>query len=113
MHPYISDYIESQPQHKETLLTLRSLILSSGLKETFKCLVPYYTFQGKNVLSIQYQKKFCVINFHLGEQFKNKQGLVFKKHQSLYYFEKSDDILAQKDDILGFIIESIQLIRKL
>lgn len=53
---------------------LRSLIMTSGLDESFKWSQPCYTFQGKNVLILSAMKDYAFISFFKGALLSNEEG---------------------------------------
>jgi uncharacterized protein YdeI (YjbR/CyaY-like superfamily) len=55
---------------------LRSILLTSELKEEFKWSVPCYTYNGKNVLIMAAFKDNCVLSFFKGSLIKDKHNLL-------------------------------------
>ncbi|WPV63936.1 YdeI/OmpD-associated family protein [Chitinophaga sp. LS1] len=53
-------------QWKDELLTLRKILLKTGLEETFKWGKPTYTSNGKNIVGISDFKSYCGLWFFQG-----------------------------------------------
>ncbi|PWJ40049.1 YdeI/OmpD-associated family protein [Sediminitomix flava] len=66
------EYFLNDPNHQETLLVLRKLILASGLEETFKWSNPTYTWEGKNVMAIRGFKDHVGVWFFNGALMEDK-----------------------------------------
>jgi len=65
-HKTVEAYIASQKQWNRELVTLREILLSTGLKEEIKWGAPIYTYEGKNVVGIAGFKSYFGIWFHQG-----------------------------------------------
>ena len=65
-HKTVDDFINSQNQWKEELITLRNIINSTELLETVKWGMPVYTINGKNVVGIGSFKAYFGIWFYQG-----------------------------------------------
>ena len=69
----VENYISGNDQWREALIKLRTIILSTNLKETVKWGVPVYTFDGKNIVGIAAFKSYVGLWFYQGTFLKDKK----------------------------------------
>lgn len=62
----VAHFFKNTPHFKEELNTLREIILSTGLKETFKWGFPVYTYDSKNIAGIGAFKNYFGFWFFQG-----------------------------------------------
>ncbi|MHA7059058.1 YdeI/OmpD-associated family protein [Aquimarina sp. M1] len=62
----VEEFISKKPEWKEVLEFLRSIMLSTEMKETIKWGTPTYTIDGKNVIGLGAFKSYVGIWFHQG-----------------------------------------------
>jgi uncharacterized protein YdeI (YjbR/CyaY-like superfamily) len=72
----VEAYIAGKTGWQELLTRLRSILLSTGLKEEVKWGGPVYTSGGKNVLGIGAFKSYAGLWFFQGALLKDEQGLL-------------------------------------
>jgi uncharacterized protein YdeI (YjbR/CyaY-like superfamily) len=72
----VEAYIAGKTGWQELLTRLRSILLSTGLKEEVKWGGPVYTSGGKNVLGIGAFKSYAGLWFFHGALLKDEQGLL-------------------------------------
>lgn len=102
---------------QEELITLRSIVNSTELKEELKWSQPCYTINGKNVIIIASFREYCCINFLKGVLIKDDLKLLSKpgenSHTSrMLKFKKTDDskkLLQQSEIILDYINQAIEI----
>lgn len=78
MNPKVSEYINSLQRWQEEAKALRSIMLSTGLKEELKWKHPCYTSEGKNIAIIQDFKDYCTVLFLKGSLLDDPQHLLVK-----------------------------------
>ncbi|MDA8930558.1 DUF1801 domain-containing protein [Bacteroidia bacterium] len=66
MSKSLDEFWEVNAHHKAQLNTLRTIIMSCGLTETFKWAFPTYTLGGKNVVALGSFKVHYAIWFFQG-----------------------------------------------
>jgi uncharacterized protein YdeI (YjbR/CyaY-like superfamily) len=99
---------------RKELTFLRKIISELGLEETVKWGVPCYMYQGKNLFMLSAFKHYCGIMFFQGALLKDENKLLARPSEQtqatrqLRYTE-SKDIIAQKETIKSYILESIEI----
>jgi uncharacterized protein YdeI (YjbR/CyaY-like superfamily) len=68
-------------QWKEELLTLRRILLKTGLEETFKWGKPTYTANGKNIVGISDFKSYCGLWFFQGALLADKAKVLINAQE--------------------------------
>lgn len=68
-------------QWKEELLTLRRILLKTGLEETFKWGKPTYTANGKNIVGISDFKSYCGLWFFQGALLEDKAKVLINAQE--------------------------------
>ncbi len=72
----VDEYIVKSPQWAEELMLLRSILLTTELKEEVKWGGPIYTLNGKNVVGIGAFKAYVGLWFHQGVFLKDEAGVL-------------------------------------
>lgn len=76
-HKSVKHYIHNKKQWTSELVTLREILLSTGMKEEVKWGVPVYSYEGKNVAGITAFKSYVGLWFYQGALLKGaKKKLV-------------------------------------
>lgn len=76
-HKSVKHYIHNKKQWTNELVTLREILLSTGMKEEVKWGVPVYSYEGKNVAGITAFKSYVGLWFYQGALLKDaKKKLV-------------------------------------
>lgn len=76
-HKSVKHYIHNKKQWTNELVTLREILLSTGMKEEVKWGVPVYSYEGKNVAGIAAFKSYVGLWFYQGALLKGaKKKLV-------------------------------------
>lgn len=76
-HKSVKHYIHNKKQWTSELVTLREILLSTGMKEEVKWGVPVYSYEGKNVAGIAAFKSYVGLWFYQGALLKDaKKKLV-------------------------------------
>ncbi|MBZ0245011.1 MAG: DUF1801 domain-containing protein [Cyclobacteriaceae bacterium] len=76
-HKSVKHYIHNKKQWTNELVTLREILLSTGMKEEVKWGVPVYSYEGKNVAGIAAFKSYVGLWFYQGALLKDaKKKLV-------------------------------------
>jgi uncharacterized protein YdeI (YjbR/CyaY-like superfamily) len=76
-HKSVEPYIHNKKQWTSELVTLREILLSTGMKEEVKWGVPVYSYEGKNVAGIAAFKSYVGLWFYQGALLKDaKKKLV-------------------------------------
>ncbi|RFM31200.1 YdeI/OmpD-associated family protein [Chitinophaga silvisoli] len=68
-------------QWKEELLTLRRILLKTGLEETFKWGKPTYTANGKNIVGVSDFKSYCGLWFFQGALLEDKAKVLINAQE--------------------------------
>ncbi|WPQ66327.1 DUF1801 domain-containing protein [Chitinophaga sancti] len=68
-------------QWKDELLTLRRILLKTGLEETFKWGKPTYTSNGKNIVGISDFKSYCGLWFFQGALLADKANVLINAQE--------------------------------
>ncbi|SFW74086.1 YdeI/OmpD-associated family protein [Chitinophaga sancti] len=68
-------------QWKDELLTLRTILLKTGLEETFKWGKPTYTSNGKNIVGISDFKSYCGLWFFQGALLEDKAKVLINAQE--------------------------------
>jgi len=66
MNPKVDWFLDNDTKWQKEYRKLRTIVLECGLVEDLKWGVPYYTFQGKNVVLIHGFKEYCALLFQKG-----------------------------------------------
>jgi uncharacterized protein YdeI (YjbR/CyaY-like superfamily) len=69
----VDEYLSRQDIWKSSLLVIREILLSTGLKETIKWSFPVYTSNGKNIVGIGSFKSYVGLWFFQGALLKDEQ----------------------------------------
>ena len=94
-------WFESAESWRTELLTLRDIVLSTGLEESLKWGVPCYTLDGKNVVAIAAFKSYFGLWFFQGAFLEDKRGVLVNaqegrtKGQRQWRFDGSEPIPAR------------------
>ena len=102
---------------RELLLSIRRLVLKSGLTEERKWGVPCYTWEGKNVVIIGALKEYCSISFFKGALLADDSGLLQKPGDNsnagrVIRLTHLSQLSANESQILSLIRQSIEIERK-
>ncbi len=108
----VEEFISKKDNWKEALQTLRSIMLSTEMKETIKWGIPVYTVNGKNVIGIGAFKSYIGIWFYQGVFLKDHQKKLINAQEGKtkglrqWRFIFADEI--DKDLVLQYVQEAIQ-----
>ncbi|MFN5479924.1 MAG: YdeI/OmpD-associated family protein [Chitinophagaceae bacterium] len=95
------------------LKLLRTLVLSAGLSEEIKWGMPVYTYNGKNIVTINALKASANIGFFKGVLLKDEHKLLQQQgniqSSRIIRFTEIKQIVEVKDKLLAYINEAIQL----
>ena len=95
------------------LKLLRTLVLSTGLSEEIKWGIPVYTYNGKNIVTINALKASANIGFFKGVLLKDEHKLLQQQgniqSSRIIRFTEIKQIVEVKDKLLAYINEAIQL----
>lgn len=95
------------------LKLLRTLVLSTGLSEEIKWGIPVYTYNGKNIVTINALKASANIGFFKGVLLKDEDKLLQQQgniqSSRIIRFTEIKQIVEVKDKLLAYINEAIQL----
>ncbi|MBQ4805756.1 YdeI/OmpD-associated family protein [Aquimarina sp. MMG015] len=105
-------FIKSKLHWKKSLELLRSIMISTEMKETIKWGTPTYTIDGKNVIGLTAFKSYVGIWFHQGVFLKDDQGKLINaqegKTKGLRQWRFSSYEEIEKDLVLQYVLEAIQ-----
>ncbi|WP_027391757.1 YdeI/OmpD-associated family protein [Aquimarina latercula] len=105
-------FINSKLHWKKSLELLRSIMISTEMKETIKWGTPTYTIDGKNVIGLTAFKSYVGIWFHQGVFLKDDQGKLINaqegKTKGLRQWRFSSYEEIEKDLVLQYVLEAIQ-----
>lgn len=98
----------------EELHYLRSILLTTELKEEVKWSVPCYTYQGKNVIILSAFKDNCVLSFFKGALIKDKYKLLesageHSQSVRLIRFKSLEEVTKNEAKIITYIKEAIEI----
>ncbi|WP_281990240.1 YdeI/OmpD-associated family protein [Aquimarina aggregata] len=108
----VEEYIERKTEWKDALELLRSIMLSTEMKETIKWGSPVYTVNGKNVVGLAAFKSYVGIWFYQGVFLSDKEKLLINAQEGKtkglrqWRFIAKDEIHG--DVILKYVKEAIQ-----
>ena len=92
---------------------LRQIVLETGLKEEIKWGVPVYTFNGKNVVTVNALKESANIGFFKGVLLKDKSKILQQQgnlqSDRLVKFKNVTEIENIKDTLHQYILEAIAI----
>jgi len=106
------EYIERKTEWKDALELLRSIMLSTEMKETIKWGSPVYTVNGKNVVGLAAFKSYVGIWFYQGVFLSDKEKLLINAQEGKtkglrqWRFIAKDEI--HRDVVLKYVKEAIQ-----
>lgn len=95
------------------LKLLRQIVLSTGLKEEIKWGVPVYTYNAKNIVTINALKESANIGFFKGvllidrHQILQQQGNV--QSTRIIRFKHPEDVKAIEELLISYILEAIDI----
>ncbi len=108
----VEEYIERKTEWKDALELLRSIMLSTEMKETIKWGSPVYTVNGKNVVGLAAFKSYVGIWFYQGVFLSDKEKLLINAQEGKtkglrqWRFIAKDEI--HRDVVLKYVKEAIQ-----
>lgn len=96
------------------LRTIRQLLSSTELVETYKWKQACYTFGGKNVLIIGALKNHCTMGFFKGALLQDQDGLLEppgpnSEHVRVIRLSNEKQLTSQHDTILALVQQAIEL----
>lgn len=98
---------------QEELQTLRQFALESGLQEEIKWGVPVYTWNGKNVISVNALKESANVSFFKGALLRDESGLLQQQGSiqsgRIIKFTSVEEIVLRHPILRGYIQEAIQI----
>lgn len=98
---------------REELEFLRQIVLETGLIEEIKWGVPVYTYNGKNVVTVNALKESANIGFFKGVLLTDKHKILQQQgnlqSDRLVKFRNVTDIEKLKDVLKEYIIEAIEI----
>ena len=77
----VDDYIAGAGEWQESLILLRQIFQSTGLKETVKWGMPVYTLKDKNVAGFSSFKSWTGIWFYQGAFLKDPAGVLINAQE--------------------------------
>lgn len=97
----------------EELEMLRQIVLESGLKEEIKWGVPVYTYEGKNVVTVNALKESANIGFFKGVLLSDKHGILQQQgniqSDRIIRFTNLSDIVSLRSILSSYILEAVLL----
>lgn len=108
----VEEFISKNKEWKEALEILRSIMLTTEMKETIKWGVPVYTINDKNVIGIGAFKSYVGIWFYQGVFLEDKAKKLLNAQEGKtkglrqWRFNSTDDI--DKKLILQYVTEAIR-----
>ncbi|AXT59385.1 hypothetical protein D1816_03140 [Aquimarina sp. AD10] len=108
----VEEYIERKTEWKDALELLRSIMLSTEMKETIKWGSHVYTVNGKNVVGLAAFKSYVGIWFYQGVFLSDKEKLLINAQEGKtkglrqWRFIAKDEI--HRDVVLKYVKEAIQ-----
>lgn len=98
---------------RETLETLRSIVLDCGLTETVKWGVPCYMFQQSNLILLGAFNDYCALSFFKGALLKDPERILSKPGEHtqsarLIRFKNVQEIIALENTLKAYIFEAIE-----
>lgn len=108
----VEEFISKKEEWKEALEILRSIILTTEMKETIKWGVPVYTVNDKNVIGLGAFKAYVGIWFYQGVFLEDKAKKLLNAQEGKtkglrqWRFNTVEDI--DKDLVLHYVKEAIQ-----
>ncbi|WP_025665504.1 YdeI/OmpD-associated family protein [Aquimarina megaterium] len=108
----VEEFISKNEEWKEALEILRSIMLTTEMKETIKWGVPVYTVNDKNVIGIGAFKSYVGIWFYQGVFLEDKAKKLLNAQEGKtkglrqWRFNSTDDI--DKKLILQYVTEAIR-----
>ena len=107
----IEAYFETEHPFKDAILTLRSIVNRTALKETFKWSAPVYTLDGKNVAGLGRFKRHFGVWFFNGSLINDKYGRLHNaqegKTKALRQLRYTDASEIKEDELLYYLNEAI------
>lgn len=101
---------------QEHLEMLRQIVLECKLKEEIKWGVPVYTYEGKNVITVNALKHSANIGFFKGALLKDSQKILEQqgniKSARIIRFTQTSEIEKKEEILKTYILESIELEKK-
>ncbi len=110
----VDAFIHDSQDWATELESLRRILLTCGLDETFKWRIPCYTFQGSNLVNLNRQKACCVLGFFQGALLNDPEGILQKPGKNsravrVIRFKSCDEILPLESTLRAYVKESIEL----
>lgn len=108
----VEEFISKKEEWKDALEILRSIMLTTEMKETIKWGIPVYTINGKNVIGIGAFKSYVGIWFYQGVFLEDKAKKLLNAQEGKtkglrqWRFNTTDDI--DKNLMLQYIKEAIK-----
>lgn len=108
----VEAYIRKSGKWKEALLTLRGIILSTGMEETVKWGAPVYTVADKNVAGLRAFKSYVGVWFFQGALLKDKSKKLMSAQEGTqalrqWRFTSLEEIEKEKKTLKDYLLEAI------
>ncbi|WP_378173277.1 DUF1801 domain-containing protein [Aquimarina sp. SS2-1] len=108
----VEEFISKKSEWKESLELLRSIMLSTEMKETIKWGAPVYTIGGKNVIGLGAFKSYVGVWFYQGVFLKDAHNKLINaqegKTRGLRQWRFNNISEIDRDLVLKYVQEAIQ-----
>lgn len=114
----VIEYGNKHPQHSESLLLLREILLAGGLQETLKWGAPMFTHNGKNVVGLGAFKSYVALWFLQGALLNDDLGVLINaqegktKMNRQWRFISAEAVSQNRKAILAYVLEARKLSEK-
>lgn len=113
----VSSFIDNATQWGAEMKLLRTILLNSGLTESYKWRKPCYTYNEQIVVMIQPFKTHCDLGFFKGALLKDKDALLEKAGEHTQAarqmrFTSTKDIIQLKQSIAAYLKEAMDIATK-
>jgi uncharacterized protein YdeI (YjbR/CyaY-like superfamily) len=113
-NPKVDWFFNKPTKWQAEYLTLRNIMLDSGLTEELKWGHPCYTVNKKNVVLIHGFKEYCAILFIKGVLLKDPHGILIQQTENVQAgrhlrFTSVKEIVKMKSIIKAYIKEAIEV----
>lgn len=114
MNQQVDWYFTKNKTWQDAIVSLRTIVLESGLKEELKWGVPCYTMDGANVVLIHVFKEYCALLFHKGVLLKDPKSLLIQQTENVQAarqirFTHVQEIVKLKKVLITYIKEAIAI----
>jgi uncharacterized protein YdeI (YjbR/CyaY-like superfamily) len=116
MNPKVDAFLERQDRWRPEFVTLRKVLLGSGLEEELKWGQPCYELDGKNVALIHGFKEYCAILFMKGALMKDPKKILVQQTKNVQAarqirFQSLEEVTKLEKTVKAYVREAIEIER--